>query len=203
MATNTNEDTEPHVQPSSLVVLRKEYGIRKDPASVGLCVPAFKPNAGMQTSQDFSKQLIKGKITEMIFEQMFRKSGKYTVIPFGYEVVVPELMQYANETREKGLLDTIRHAPDFALVSHDPTSVFLIEVKYRAHPSEKDIKKTVTRILEQWKLAHIFYATSDGFYFDKCSDLAKDGAKITPLSVEMVSKEIQGECLELLNDFVS
>src|SRR3989344_2978074 len=111
--------------------------------------------------KDFSKQLIKGKIAELVFDQMFRDSGKYTVIPFGYESVVPELMQYTNGGEYKNLLDNIRNAPDFALVSHDPKEVFLVEVKYRSRIDGEEIKKTAAMICEQWKLAWIFIATPE------------------------------------------
>jgi len=44
----------------------------------------------------FAKNLIKGKIAEIIFEQMIRDEERYTVIPFGYEHTVPTLAQYQN-----------------------------------------------------------------------------------------------------------
>lgn len=78
---------------------------------------------------DFSRQLIKGKIAEVIFEQMFRETGRFTVIPFGYETVMPELMQYARGEAYRDLVDNIRNAPDFAMISHNPDEVYLVEVK--------------------------------------------------------------------------
>lgn len=80
-------------------------------------------NIIMQT--DFPKQLIKGKIAELVFDQMFRDTGKYTIIPFGYESIVPELRQYAGGT-EGNILENIQNAPDFALVIHDPKEVLLV-----------------------------------------------------------------------------
>jgi len=38
---------------------------------------------------NFTKQLVKGKIAEVIFAQMFRQSGNFTVLEFGYEKVIP------------------------------------------------------------------------------------------------------------------
>ena len=35
--------------------------------------------------ETFIKDLIKGKIAEIIFEQMFRESGRYTILHSGYE----------------------------------------------------------------------------------------------------------------------
>ena len=42
----------------------------------------------MPTSPDTRyspRNFIKGKIGELVFEEMFRKAGKFTVLPFGYE----------------------------------------------------------------------------------------------------------------------
>ncbi|MDE2096048.1 MAG: hypothetical protein KGL39_02265 [Patescibacteria group bacterium] len=39
----------------------------------------------------FFRDLLKGKIAEVIFEQMFRDCGKFTILPFGYEKTVPEV----------------------------------------------------------------------------------------------------------------
>jgi hypothetical protein len=108
---------------------------------------------------DFSKQLIKGKIAELVFDQMFRQSSGYTVIPFGYEAIIPEIIQYAEQADRKGLIENIRNAPDFALVSHDPKQVLLVEVKYRSTLDIEKIKETAQKICQQWKLAWLFLAT--------------------------------------------
>jgi len=154
-----------------------------------------------QTPIDFSKQLIKGKVAEMIFEQMFRRVSGYTVIPFGYESIIPELVQYAEKEDRFGLIENIRNAPDFALVSHDPKQVLLVEVKYRSGLSLEQVKETAKRICEQWKLAWIFYATPHGFFFDSCSDI-EHLAALTPLDEEIIPIEIQKEYIKLLKDFI-
>lgn len=154
-----------------------------------------------QSPIDFSKQLIKGKVAEMIFEQMFRRMEGYTVIPFGYESIIPELVQYAEREDRNGLIENIRNAPDFALISHDPKQVLLVEVKYRASMDIEEIKKTAKRICEQWKLAWIFYATPKGFYFDFCADIDHQ-TKLTLLDEKLIPIEIQAEYLKLLRDFI-
>ena len=154
-----------------------------------------------QTPIDFSKQLIKGKVAEMIFEQMFRRVSGYTVIPFGYESIIPELVQYAEKEDRFGLIENIRNAPDFALISHDPKQVLLVEVKYRSGLHMEQIKETAKRICEQWKLAWIFYATPHGFFFDSCSDIEHLTA-LTPLDEETIPLEIQKEYIQLLKDFI-
>jgi hypothetical protein len=155
-----------------------------------------------QTQMGFSKQLIKGKIAELIFDQMFRQSSGYTVIPFGYETIMPEIIQYAERADRKELFENISNAPDFALVSHDPKQVLLVEVKFRTRIDIEEIKKTAALIREKWKLAWLFIATPTGFYFDPCSDLESE-PHLTMLDEHIISLASQKEYLILLNQFIN
>ncbi len=155
-----------------------------------------------QTEIDFSKQLIKGRICEQIFNRMFIKEGKFTVIPFGYENIVPEIMQYANSANNYSLLDNVRNAPDFALISHERNEVYLVEVKYRSRLQEDKVKEIAEKIQDKWKQAILFLATPEGFYFDLCSNILKNEGKIPMLKTDWVSEEIQKEYSELLREFV-
>jgi hypothetical protein len=162
----------------------------------------YKNMLNKQTEIDFSKQLIKGKICEQIFNQMFTRDEKFTVIPFGYENIVPEIMQYANSASNYGLLENVRNAPDFALISHERNEVFLVEVKYRNHIQEDKLKEIAEKIQNKWKQTILFLATPQGFYFDLCSEIIGNCGKIKVLPENWVSKEIQREYLELLTDFI-
>lgn len=46
----------------------------------------------MSDNLSFTRNLVKGRIAETIFAQMFRDSGSYTVLEFGYEKVVPQVV---------------------------------------------------------------------------------------------------------------
>ncbi len=79
---------------------------------------------------DFTRQLVKGKIAETIFSQMFRESGNFTVLEFGYEKIIPEMIQNGyNENNP--MIETLKTAPDFAVIDRDNRQVKLIEVKYQ------------------------------------------------------------------------
>ncbi len=158
-------------------------------------------NHKSQTPIDFSRQLIKGKIGEVVFDQMFRRTDGYIVIPFGYEKIIPDLIQFTTVSDRNGIIDNIRNAPDFALVTLNPKEVRLVEVKYRTKLVLDEIKKSAASICEKWKLAWLFVATPEGFYFDFCDDI-KDQIALTPLSTKMISAEIQSEYIELLKTFI-
>ncbi|MES1225489.1 MAG: hypothetical protein ABUT20_58965 [Bacteroidota bacterium] len=155
-----------------------------------------------QTPLEFSEQLIKGKIAELIFSQMFRNGKQFTVIPFGYENTFPEIAQYAYKANDQQVFETIRNAPDFALVSHDKREVYLVEVKYRHAINNTHIREMAEKIHNRWKSVELFIATPEGFYFGKCSDIVTNDGNIGPLSETWVQKEQQKEYAKLLDEFI-
>ena len=50
---------------------------------------------------------------------MFRESGKFTILHAGYEYTLPELAQYQHLAEVKAVIENIRNAPDFVLISQD------------------------------------------------------------------------------------
>lgn len=151
----------------------------------------------------FIQNLIKGKIAEIIFEQMFRESGKYTILHSGYEYTLPELAQYQHLTEIKAVIENIRNAPDFILISQDHKEVHLVEVKYRTHRSSKDLKWIVDKTLEIWNPSWLFVASPDGFFFEPCHTISNNNGEIGPLYEKWVGTNIQNEFLKLLNQFES
>lgn len=80
------------------------------------------------TNTEFLRELIKGKIAEIIFEQMFREAGEFTILWFGYEYTSPELAQYQHLlTEHKEVLADIRHTPDFILVEPSEGKYFWLK----------------------------------------------------------------------------
>jgi hypothetical protein len=150
---------------------------------------------------DFQKNLIKGKIAQIIFEQMFREQGEYTVIPFGYENILPEIFPQRNnfEGAQKAI-DNIRNAPDYTLISAKKEKVYLVEVKYRRELNVEGIKDVAAKQMRRWNPSCIFVATQDGFYFDLCSAILKNN-KVPKLTERMISRELQSKYLQLLNEF--
>ena len=150
--------------------------------------------------KDFTFQLIKGKIGEIIFDQMFREASEFTVIPFGYESTVPEIAQFARLVEHREVLESIRNTPDFALISHNQKQVFLVEVKFRTRMSADEVLKTAQKVHDRWKLAWLFVATPDGFFFDSCSNILSKQT-IIPLDASWVNSELQKKYLEIMNKF--
>ncbi|MFA5163003.1 MAG: hypothetical protein WC441_00575 [Patescibacteria group bacterium] len=149
----------------------------------------------------FSKNLIKGKIAQIIFEQMFREQGEYTVIPFGYENILPEIFPQRNNFEgAQRAIDNIRHAPDYTLISAKKEKVYLVEVKYRKELNIDEIKTIAAKQIQRWNPSCIFVATQNGFYFDLCSSILKKDT-IQKLSDKMISKEIQDKYKILLCEF--
>ena len=151
-------------------------------------------------SIEFSRKLIKGRIAEVIFEQMIREEGRYTVSPFGYEHTMPTLAQYRHLAKIQAVINNISEAPDFALISDDKTEVFLVEVKFQTGLNFEEIRLAAQKLLERWDYPWIFVATPDGFYCGMCEWIVKE-EKINELSEGWVAKLHQHDYLKLLKEF--
>jgi len=145
---------------------------------------------------NFARQLIRGRIAEVIFERMIRDEGRYTVIPFGYEQTVPTLAQYQHLALIRQVMDNIRDAPDFVLVSEDKTKVYLVEVKYRSSLNREDIKEVAAALLRRWDPSWVFVATPDGFFCAPSSAVAEHG-----IIIRLGPADRQKQYLDLLNEF--
>jgi hypothetical protein len=148
----------------------------------------------------FARNLVKGKIAETIFAQMLREVGTFTVLEFGYEKIVPELIG-EGLTKEKGTLDILRTSPDFAVINKETKEVRLIEVKYLHSINNEYVFRYAQRMAESWNPSYLFVATQQGFYFDEVSSICENGGKIKELNHPQIPKEIQENYLKILRDF--
>lgn len=64
----------------------------------------------------FTTRLVKGKIAETIFAQMLRETKEFTVLEFGYEKIIPELVQQGRKG-DNEMIETLKTAPDFAVIN--------------------------------------------------------------------------------------
>ena len=153
-------------------------------------------------STRFTNNLIKGRIAETIFEQLFRDAGCFTILSFGYEKILPELAHRQNDINIQETMEIIRRAPDFAVIENTSHMVYLIEVKYLKHPKAEYILKSATQIYESWKPAYLFLATPEGFFFDTAKNIVENNGAIQPFSHPRISVEAQQTHVALLNSFI-
>ena len=151
---------------------------------------------------EFSRNLIKGKIAELIFQEMFRVADEFMILPLGYEHTTPILAQYQHFVHIKKVLDNIRHAPDFALISQDKTKVFLVEVKYRESFTQETIREIATELFVNWSPCFLFLVSRDIFYFESAQEIASQNGKVNRLPESWIKKEIQNSYLSLLREFI-
>lgn len=151
---------------------------------------------------NFSRNLVKGRIAETLFEQMLRDAGGFTILAFGYESVLPELAHRQHDIQTEETMEIIRRAPDFAVINNESHEVHLIEVKYMKHPSKKFVLRAAKRMFESWKPSYLFLATPKGFFFDKAGDIVKHKGVIDPLSHPHIPNTLQDKYIKLLNEFI-
>lgn len=154
----------------------------------------------MSSKSDFTRNLVKGKIAETIFAQMFRETRRYTVLEFGYEKIIPELVQGGYDPNA-GIVETLRTAPDFAVIDNDERQVKLIEVKYRSAPNNLEILKVAKRMHESWNPSWLFLCSLDGFHFDKVDRIVANNGHMDMLGIDVVPAEVQLRYLAILKDF--
>lgn len=153
-------------------------------------------------NERFVHMLIKGRIVETLFHQMFIDATNFTVIPLGYENIIPELAQYQHRVKDQTALDKLRNVPDFALISGNKEEVNLVEVKYRKNFTGKEISETAKEICQKWDNVFLFIATNDTFYFDKCEEIVKKNGNINILDSLIIRDEIQKKYLANINEFL-
>ena len=150
----------------------------------------------------FARNLVKGKIAETVFAQMLRSTGQFTVLEFGYEKIIPELIGRGKEHNNE-MVETLRTAPDFAVINNKSKEVHLIEVKYRKTVTNSDILRLAKRMSENWNPSFLFVGSVNGFYFGNVKDIIKAKGKIELLDHPQIPTETQQHFLEILNDFES
>lgn len=151
-------------------------------------------------SLTFTKNLVKGRIAETVFSQMFRAAGVFTVLEFGYEKIVPDLLQY-NHGHDNPVIETLRTAPDFAIINQETKEVKLVEVKFRSVLNESNIKECAMRMHQSWNPSYLFVATLDGFYFDEVGKIVDNDGAISEFSHPKIPHSMQQEYLSILRKF--
>jgi hypothetical protein len=149
---------------------------------------------------NFTRNLVKGRIAETIFSQMLRDSGVFTVLEFGYEKIIPELLQ-GNHNHDNPIIETLRVAPDFAIINQETKDVRLIEVKYRRAINNLEIKQRAEKMHAAWNPSYLFVATLDGFFFDEVSKIIDNDGNISKLEHPQIPDSLQAEYLQILRDF--
>jgi len=159
-------------------------------------------------SDDFDRNLIKGKIAEQIFERMFRTED-WEVFRYGYEFTESFISQHQHEVSFPPALDTIRSTPDFIITKNEENKVerkrdvFVVEVKYRSQLLPEKTLETAQEYAEKWKYTHLFIATPTGFYFGSVGDIIASKGNIEPLKHGWVSAAHQENYLKILNEFIN
>lgn len=153
----------------------------------------------------FTDNLIKGRIAEAIFEQMLLESGRFTVMPFGYEKKTPEIAtrRRNGELNKNDTIDILKRTPDFVLIDNEFHNVFLVEVKFRSSMPANGMFDDANHIFNTWKPAYLFLATPEGFYFDSVKNIVTNNGEIPKFRESLISHDAQAEYLKILNNHLA
>jgi len=98
-------------------------------------------------------------------------------------------------------IETLRTAPDFAVIYHKTREVRLIEVKYLHTLSADYVLKYANKMSQSWNPSYLFIATLKGFYFDEINTIIKNKGKISQLNDPQITNDLQAKYLQILIDF--
>jgi len=151
---------------------------------------------------NFPVKLIKGRIVETVFQQMFLDTGRFNVYPFGYEQTLPHLAQTKQDDNVHMIIEDIRQMPDFVMTPIKEPGVYLIEVKYQNELKIRKIIQQAEKLHGRWNCPWIFVATQEKFYFDSCFDILSKN-DISELSTDdWVDNQIQQYYISLIRKFI-
>jgi hypothetical protein len=148
-------------------------------------------------------ELIKGKIVEIIFEQMIHNTKGYTVLEFGYEKTVHQLAKAPKSEDARAMIEIVRKAPDYAIVNEESHNVTLVEIKYMAKRTNGKVNAIAKEIEKSWRHAVLFIATPDGFYFDQVETIIKNNGVIKPFSHAKIPTKVIAQYQVMLNEFIA
>jgi hypothetical protein len=132
---------------------------------------------------EFVHELIKGKISEIVFQHLFSEHGFASVLPFGYEHTTHLLTQYQLQI-PKETLDNIRYTPDFVLIKPDHTNAVFVDVKYRKTLQPHRVLELAERVEGKWPGCWLFLATQDRFFFAPCAVVIDRSGQIPKLRTQ-------------------
>ena len=99
------------------------------------------------------------------------------------------------------MIETLRTAPDFAVIDRDTRQVKLIEVKYQRSLSSEYTLKAANRMSQSWNPSYLFIATLDGFYMDEIANIIKNNGEIAKLNHPKINDDLQNDYLQILKRF--
>jgi len=121
--------------------------------------------------QEWRERSLKGRMAESLVYDLLKESGN-EVYRIGYEAILPGLVRIEESfNRNSEVGEKIRAIPDFFVIDKSG-SPYLVEVKFRWHPSghENDLKK-LERIQNTWRECFVFFVNcSEKPYFRTSKD---------------------------------
>ncbi len=150
----------------------------------------------------FTHELLKGKIAEIIFEQMIHNTKGYTVLEFGYEKVVHQLAKANKSDDARAMIEIVRRAPDYAIVNEENHNVTLVEIKYMAKRTRGKVLSVAKEIERSWRHAALFVASPDGFFFDQVDSIIAKKGEIKPFTHVKIPEKMIADYLNLLKEFI-
>lgn len=150
----------------------------------------------------FLKNLIKGKAAETIVFEMFQEIDRFIVMPFGSEMVIPDLLKIEKTEVIQTALTRLRQRPDFSIIDTQTGAHYLTEVKYRENPTPSLILTLAKELYESWPTACLCVVTPLGFFFDSCEEIIAVEGDIAIIDRTIIPEDIQEKYVRVVNETI-
>lgn len=150
----------------------------------------------------FLKNLIKGKVAEVIVFEMFQEVSRFIVMPFGSEMVIPDLLKLEKTEVVQTAILQLRQRPDFSIIDRETGAHFLTEVKFRENPTQALMLTLAKELYEVWPTAYLCVVTPLGFFFESCTEIISHEGDIALIDSSIIPSEIQEKYLKIVNETI-
>ena len=150
----------------------------------------------------FEENLIKGKIVETIFQQMFIETDKYELYSFEATVDLSSIQHLSHHKDIQNILDGSSPVPQCIIVPKGKDEVYIINTLYSESYHSNDLIDQARDSHDKWEYSWLFLATRYHFHFDSCWNIMNSNGHMDLLPYTWIPRDIQDKYKSLLHQFL-
>lgn len=154
-------------------------------------------------NNNFPENLIKGKIVETVFQQMFLGSDQYEMYSFEATVDFSSIQHLVHHTDIQNIIDGKAPVPQCIVVPKGKDEVYIVNTLYSPSYHSQDLMVLAEKYHSQWEYSWLFFATDHHLHFDSCWNIMNSHGHMDFLPYTWIPRDIQDKYRTLLHQFLS
>jgi len=152
---------------------------------------------------DFPENLIKGKIVETVFQQMFLEADLYEMYSFEATVDFSSIQHLSHHKDIQNIIDGTSPIPQCIIVPKGKSEVYIVSTMYNPSYHSKELVETAQKLHHNWDYAWLFLATDHHLHFDSCWNIMNSHGHMDFLPYTWIPRDLQEKYRTLLRQFLS